>query len=115
MLDPRRWSTLMSIAGGAAVVLGALDPMEGSVVILPGSALLALASYLNGEDRGVVAFRTSSAMLVAVGVGALFGLSAVGGVGGTSGRSLWWALLILPYPVGWLMDVWSILRRLKRS
>ncbi|WP_166806285.1 hypothetical protein [Cryobacterium cheniae] len=26
-----------------------------------------------------------------------------GGIGGTTGNSLWWGLLILPYPVGWFM------------
>jgi hypothetical protein len=24
-----------------------------------------------------------------------------GGIGGNSGLSLWWGLIILPYPVGW--------------
>ncbi len=42
-------------------------------------------------------------ILIAVGVAALFGLSAVGGIGGRSGHSMWWGLLILPYPLGWLM------------
>ena len=41
--------------------------------------------------------------LIAAGVAAMFALSAVGGIGGRSGHSLWWGLLILPYPVGWLM------------
>jgi len=30
-------------------------------------------------------------------------LSSLGGIGGKSGRSLWWGLALLPYPVGWLM------------
>ncbi|WP_166790785.1 hypothetical protein [Cryobacterium mannosilyticum] len=30
-------------------------------------------------------------------------MSALGGVGGTSGVSMWWSILVLPYPVGWLM------------
>jgi hypothetical protein len=33
----------------------------------------------------------------------LFALSAIGGIGGKSGHSMWLGLLILPYPVGWLM------------
>jgi hypothetical protein len=33
----------------------------------------------------------------------MFSLSSVGGIGGNSGRSMWWGLLMLPYPVGWLM------------
>jgi len=30
-------------------------------------------------------------------------LAVVGGIGGKSGHSMWWGVLILPYPVGWLM------------
>ena len=33
----------------------------------------------------------------------MFALSAVGGIGGKSGHSIWWGLLLLPYPAGWLM------------
>lgn len=42
-------------------------------------------------------------ILITVGVAVLFGFSAVGGIGGQTGRSMWWGLLMLPYPVGWLM------------
>jgi hypothetical protein len=42
-------------------------------------------------------------ILIAVGVGAMFVLSAFGGIGGKSGHSMWWGVLILPFPVGWLM------------
>ena len=31
----------------------------------------------------------------------------MGGVGGSSGHSAWWALLILPYLVGWSIDIWG--------
>jgi hypothetical protein len=30
-------------------------------------------------------------------------LSAAGGIGGRSGHSMWWGILILPYPAGWLL------------
>ncbi|MDF2774211.1 MAG: hypothetical protein K0S86_3708 [Geminicoccaceae bacterium] len=107
MRNLERWSKLVSVFGGVGLVMGSLDPMEGSALILPGSALLALASYLGREDRRLVAYRTWSFVLVALGVGALFGLSAMGGVGGSSGRSAWWALLFLPYLVGWSIDIWG--------
>lgn len=107
MRDLRRWSKLVGVVGGVSLVVGSFDPMEGSALILPGSALLALGSYLGREDRRIVAYRTWSFILVALGVGALFGLSAVGGVGGNSGRSIWWTLLILPYLVGWSIDLWG--------
>ena len=107
MRDLRRWSNLVSLVGGVSLVVGSFDPLEGSVLILPGSALLALGSYLAPRDRRIVAYRMFSFILVALGVGALFWLSANGGVGGNSGRSAWWALLILPYLVGWSIEFWG--------
>jgi hypothetical protein len=87
--------------------VGSLDPLEGSALILPGSARLALGSHLGREDPRTVAYRTWSFVLIALGVSALFGLSANGGVGGDSGRSMCWALLILPYAIGWSLDLWG--------
>ena len=46
-------------------------------------------------------------ILIAVGVAAMWGLSVVGGFGDTTGRSMWWGLLILPYLFGWLMAIWG--------
>ena len=51
--------------------------------------------------------------LVALGVGALWGLSAVGGFGGSSGRSMWWGALLLPYPAGWILGVVGAVRVLR--
>jgi hypothetical protein len=36
-------------------------------------------------------------------VGGLAMVFGTVGIGGKSGRSLWWGLALLPYPVGWLM------------
>ena len=107
MRDRQRWSRQVSLLGGVILVAGSFDPMEGSALILPGSALLALGSYLGGRDRRIVAYRTLAFILVALGVASLFVLSAIGGVGGSEGRSAWWALLILPYLVGWSIDLWG--------
>lgn len=107
MRDLRRWSNLLRVLGGLGLVVGSFDPLEGSALILPGTALLALGSYAAHEEHRVVAYRTWGFLLVALGVGALFGLSAVGGVGGSSGHSAWWALLILPYLAGWSIDLWG--------
>ena len=55
--------------------------------------------------------------LIAVGVAVLFGLSSIGGIGGNSGHSMWWGVLILPYPVGWIMAllsaIFALIRRCK--
>jgi len=79
--------------------------MEGSVLILFGSGLVALGMYSGGQDRGTVFYWVWTFLLILVGVTALFGLSAVGGIGGKSGRSMWWGVLMLPYPLGWLLAV----------
>ena len=97
------WSRLLKIVGGIAMVVGTLDPMEGSLLILPGSGLVALGLFLGSGNRSAVLYWVWAFGLIAIGVGALFGLSSVGGFGGTSGRSMWWGLLIMPYPIGWLM------------
>jgi hypothetical protein len=85
------------------MALGTLDPLEGSFVILPGSGLVALGTYLAGKERGTVRYWVSVFLLIALGVTTLVALSSVGGVGGRTGRSMWWLLLTLPYPLGWLM------------
>jgi hypothetical protein len=95
------------------MVIGALDPLEGSLVILPGIGLVALGALLgNSRYRTLLLW---SFVLVAVGVGALSGLSALGGFGGNSGRSNWWALAILPYPVGWIMGLIGAIRSLRET
>jgi len=97
------WSRILTFVGGLAMLLGTLDPLEGSLLILPGSGMVALGVFLGRKPRPTVLYWAWAFGLMAVGVAALFGLSAVGGFGGTSGLSNWWGVLILPYPVGWLM------------
>ncbi len=47
--------------------------------------------------------------------GALWGMSAIGGIGGSTGRSMWWALVLLPYPVGWVMGFAGVIRALREA
>jgi hypothetical protein len=106
-------SQAIVVVGLVAMLLGAFDPLEGSLLILPGSGLVWLGALLgkNPQRRLLgVAF-----LLLAVGVAALFGLSAVGGVGGRSGRSMWWLLTVVPYPVGWLMGLGGVLALVGRG
>src|SRR5690348_748095 len=97
------WSRILKVGGGIAMLLGTLDPLEGSLLILPGSGVVALGIYLGRQDRRTVLYWTWVFILIAVGVGAIFALSVAGGIGGKSGHSMWWGLLMLPYPLGWLM------------
>jgi hypothetical protein len=111
----QRWSRSLVIVGGIAMLIGAVDPMEGSLVILPGSGLVTLGTFLSNSGRGLLIYWIWTFALIAVGVSALFGLSAFGGIGGTSGHSMWWGVLLLPYPVGWIMGVVSLLFRVIKS
>ena len=95
------------ISGYIVMLVGAIDPMEGSLLILPGSGLVALATYLDDEERNMIIYRLWMFILILIGVGALFGFSMLGGIGGESAYSGWWALLLLPYPIGWSMGIWG--------
>ncbi len=93
----------VAVAGLAAMVVGCLDPLEGAVLILGGTALEVVAGRLGASRhtrQAVVAV-----VLVAIGVAAMFALSALGGVGGRTGRSAGWALVVLPYPVGAILGL----------
>jgi hypothetical protein len=95
----------MVVLGSIGLLAGALDPMEGSVAILIGSGLVALGTFLGRGERRLTRYRALVFLLIAIGVGALWGLSAVGGIGGESGHSMWWGLLLLPYLIGWPMAI----------
>jgi len=97
--------------GVIAMVIGALDPLEGSVVILPGSGLVVLATWLSHQERGLCIYRACLFGMIAFGVIAMFVLSAVGGIGGKSGLSMWWGLLLFPYPIGWILAMANLVAR----
>lgn len=91
------------IAGVVALILGAVDPMEGSIVIAGGSFLLAISMTMT-RDRHRNYF-IAAMLMILTGVSAMFYLTSKGGIGGNSGNSMWWALLMAPYPLGWLLAV----------
>ena len=93
----------MLIVAMVAMILGAVDPLEGSVVVVGGTALAAVAAATS-RARGRH-FLYAALALVLVGVGVMWGLSAVGGFGGSTGRTLWWWAAIVPYPVGWVLGL----------
>jgi hypothetical protein len=97
------WSRVLVIIGVVGMLIGAVDPLEGSVVILVSAGLVALGAYLaKSRHRGLLLWAFA---LVAAGVAALFVLSWFGGVGGPGGHSKWWAVVLLPYPAGWVMGL----------
>jgi NADH:ubiquinone oxidoreductase subunit 6 (subunit J) len=108
------WTRVIYIIGVIALIIGAVDPMEGSVVIASGSTFIALSTFLT-HDRHWKIFLVSFIM-ISIGVLFLFYLSSLGGFGGTSTRSWWWGILIIPYPVGWLIEiVVLIIRAVKKQ
>jgi 4-hydroxybenzoate polyprenyltransferase len=109
----RTHSRALVIVGLVLMVAGALDPLEGSVVILGGSALAAIGAYFARTRR--YRLQLTACVLIALGVAALFGLSALGGVGGNSGRSIWWLALCVSYPIGWLLGLFGAASNLREN
>ena len=101
------WSRFLLIAGYIAMLIGAIDPMEGSLLILPGSALVAIGTFLGNQHRGIIIYRLWSFFLIIIGIAALWVTTMLGGIGGASEYSMWWALFFLPYPIGWSMSIWG--------
>lgn len=103
MKEKAKWTSVIYVIGIIALIIGILDPLEGSVVIAVGSILLALSAFLT-HDRYWKIFM-ASLILIVIGVFFLFYLSSLGGFGGKSTLSWWWGMLILPYPIGWLIAI----------
>ena len=109
-IQSRWWRALFAV-GIVAFVGGIVDPMEGSLVILAASVITLGALFLGHAERSATAYWMWVAVGMVVGVGALWGLSSVGGIGGNSGRSAWWGLSMLPYPVAWVAGMrWLVVQ-----
>jgi hypothetical protein len=108
-----RAARILIIVGLVTMVIGLIDPLEGSLVILPGTGLAALGAGLGRASHRTLLYWGFA--LVAVGVGAMWGMSAMGGIGGSTGRSMWWALVLLPYPIGWVLGLVGAVRSLRRD
>lgn len=96
-------SRVLIVVGAIGMLAGAIDPLEGSLIILPATGFVALGAFL-GKSRYRLLLNWSL-ILVAVGVGELFVLSALGGIGGSRLHAIWWGLVVLPYPVGWVLGL----------
>lgn len=103
---------ILFVIGVIAMVIGAADPLEGSVVILGGSGLVVLGTWLGQREKGLCVYRTCLFGMIAFGVIAMFALSSVGGLGGKTGHSMWWGLLLLPYPLGWILAMANLVAHL---
>jgi hypothetical protein len=107
------WSKILVIVGLMAMLIGAIDPLEGSLIILPGSGMVALGALLGKSRYRLLLY--SAFVPITIGVGMLFGLSGLGGVGGSTGRSNWWLLVVLPLPLGWIIGLVGTILKLMES
>jgi hypothetical protein len=98
-------SKTLYVAGCIGIVAGTLDPMEGSIAIAAGALLAVAGVVLGRKQHSELRQWTWATALIVIGVAALWGWSAVGGFGGRTGRSMWLALTLLPYPVGWYLTM----------
>ena len=102
-MDCILWSRILVILGLFGMLVGALDPLEGSVIILPSAGLATLGVFIGHTARRKLLY--TAFLLIVIGVGSMFLLSAIGGVGGPRGTSWWWAVTVIPYPIGWILGI----------
>lgn len=96
--------------GVAFLIVGVIDPLEGSVAILIGSLMIYIASIML-KDRDKKMFFVAM-VLILIGVLSMFIMSSMGGFGKESKMSNWLLILIIPYPLGWLMEIVILIRRI---
>lgn len=109
----KQWTRFVYILGIVSLLIGVLDPLEGSVLVVAGSAAVTFSAFIN-KDTYFKIFLVSFIMIV-FGVLFLFYLSSLGGFGGRSSLSWWWGLLIFPYPAGWLLMITTIILKTFRK
>lgn len=101
---------ILYYTGVTAILFGAIDPLEGSILIAAGATILSAVSLFT-YDRHKTIF-TVSTVGILIGVALMWFLSSLGGFGGNSGRPMWYGLFLIPYPLGWLTIVITLLVRL---
>jgi hypothetical protein len=107
------WPRLIFLFGVIALLAGVIDPLEGSIAIAAGSGLITLSVYMT-HDKHRENFLFSF-ILIIFGVFFLFFFSSLGGFGDGAVLSWWWALLILPYPLGWLLAIVLVVAQILRK
>jgi hypothetical protein len=103
------WLRILFILGILTFFIGTIDPFEGSILIALGTAILAFCSYLIKDTKR--RWYLVNFIIIAIGVILLFYFSDRGGFGASTGLSYWWALCILPYPIGWLSTLVLLIKR----
>lgn len=112
MKEKKKWIRVVFIIGVVALIIGVIDPLEGSVLISAGSTLIAFSTFIS-HDRHRKFFLTTFIMIV-FGVFFLFYLSTFGGFG-KGALSWWWGILVLPYPIAWLASIILLIVRVLKN
>ena len=107
MKEKAKWYHVVFIIGIAATIIGAIDPLEGSIVIAIGGICLAVATYFM-NDR-YFKFFLVGAIMILFGVSALWFISSLGGY--EPKKEWWWNVFISPYPLGWLVNIITLMVR----
>jgi hypothetical protein len=115
-MDRSRRLLALALVALAALVVALVDPLEGFPLALIGGVLALIDAHL-ARSRWLIPLGWGLA-LAAAGCAAMLVLTALGGIGGASGRSLAWGVIVLPYPVGaltLLVGTLLLVRQLWRS
>ncbi|MDZ7614063.1 MAG: hypothetical protein U5K51_10515 [Flavobacteriaceae bacterium] len=84
-----KWTRVIYITGIIALLIGVLDPLEGSLVIVFGSTTYSTRCSFNTDNHRRKAYLLAF-LLIAAGVSFMFYFSSLGGFGGESNLSWWW-------------------------
>lgn len=100
------WIKTMFITGLILLILGMIDPLEGSVLVGVGAVLIAIYGYLV-KDRFRSVFLVAAISIIA-GILFMFYLSSRGGIGEGALPKIWFATVV-PYPAGWLLLIFVLI------
>jgi hypothetical protein len=96
---------ILVIAGIFIMLIGAIDPLEGSILMLCGAVLVYISAFLIKSKQRKI---TLIALIMEVfGISFLFIFSFLGGIGGKSKYPLWLGVLCLPYIIGWGLSLFG--------
>lgn len=96
--------------GAFAMLIGALDPIEGVFIIFPGSILAAIGAWLTQTSGRRWFYGAEILILLAFAI--ILIIDRLGGFGPKAPTldSNAWGLLLLPYPLGWLAGMIGMAR-----
>ena len=86
-----------------SLFLGSLDPLEGSILILMGFIFISI--FMKVTHNKFAKYFIFASSISGIGIFFMFYFSFLGGFFGNSTLNKWYLLLLLPYPLGWLLFI----------